>query len=260
MAEEKKICAKFKGWWNSLDKAKVLIWGFVVVIAGLITASIILYMCYFSGGISTEHKRWSEFGDYVAGIAGILNVIAFVVLTVSLHNIERQREENSKKIEIEREESRIRIHARELVLHKIQSQMEILDELYLSFQSYALKRIEEDESKLLASETYERLQPLMVYIGCMKDTKLLPEETKKLLGELHDFLYGASNVFLCYAIDLEEDNEEKMTFPHALMRYHELYRLLVKLEVTLTGDISRVEQEDEDKSWKMREERDNNQN
>lgn len=252
MAEEKKICVKFKGWWNRLDKTKVLIWGFL----GLMVLPFILYMYYFCGGISTEHKRWSEFGDYIAGIAGILNVIAFVVLTVSLHNIERQREENSKKIEAEREESRIRIHARELVLQKIQSQMELFDELYIPFQSYALKGIPKKESKLLASETYERLQPLMVYVGCMKDTKLLPEETKKLLGELHDFLYGASNVFLCYAIDLKEDNGVKMTFSNALIKYHELYRLLAKLEVTLTEDISGVEQEDQ--SWKKREERENN--
>ncbi|MBR0195461.1 MAG: hypothetical protein IJQ32_04405 [Paludibacteraceae bacterium] len=248
MANEKKICAKFKGWWKSLDKAKVLIGVFVVLIAGLISASIILYMCYFCGGISSDHKRWSEFGDYIAGIAGMLNVIAFVVLTVMIHTIENhQKDRNAQS------------HATELVLREIQSQMEILDELYLPFQSYALKRIKEEESKLLASETYERLQPLMVYVGCMKNTKLLPEETKKLLGDLHDFLVKASNVFLCYALDIEEDNGEKMTFTNALMQYHELYRLLVKLEVTLTEDISGVEQE-EDQSWKEREERDNNPN
>lgn len=231
----------------------------LIILAVLLLFFIGLYICYFNGGISTEHRQWSEFGDYIAGVAGILNFIAFVVLTVTLHNIEKQREENSKKIEIEREESRIRIHATELVLRKIQSQMEILDELYLPFQSYTSKRIKVEEAKLLASETYERLQPLMVYVGCMKDTKLLPEKTKILLVELHDFLYKASNVFLCYALDIEEDNGEKMTYANALMQYHELYRLLVKLEVTLTEDISGVAQE-EDLSWKKREERDNNPN
>jgi len=252
MAEEKKICAKFKERWKSLGDTKALILGFVV----LVLLPVIFYMCYFNGGISSEHDRWAEFGDYIAGIAGILNVIAFVVLTVSLHNIERHRKESNKKIELDREDSRIRIHARELVLQKIQSQMEILDELYLPFQSYTSKRIKVEEAKLLASETYERLQPLMVYVGSMKDTKLLPEKTKVLLRELHSFLYKASNVFLCYALDIEEDNGEKMTFSYALMKYHELYRLLVKLEVTLTEDISGVEQEDQ--SWKMREEREKN--
>lgn len=253
MEEEKKICAKFKERWKSLGDTKALILGFVV----LVLLPVIFYMCYFNGGISSEHGRWAEFGDYIAGIAGILNVIAFVVLTVSLHNIERHRKESNKKIELDREDSRIRIHARELVLQKIQLQMEILDELYYPFQSYALKGIEEEEAKLLAGETYERLQPLMVYVGRMKGSELLPEKTKVLLGELHDFLYGASNVFLCYAIDLKEDNGEKMTFSNALMKYHELYRLLVKLEVSLTEDISGVEQE-EDQSWKKREEREKN--
>lgn len=243
MVEKKKICARIKERWNSLDKTKVLIWSFLV----LLVLPLVLYMYYFCGGISAEHKRWSEFGDYIAGIAGVLNVIAFVVLTVMIHKIEKNHKERN-----------IQSHATELVLQKIQLQMEILDELYYPFQSYALKRIDELKSKLLANETYERLQPLMVYVGCMKGTELLPEKTKVLLGELHDFLYGASNVFLCYAIDLKEDNGEKMTFSNALMKYHELYRLLVKLEVTLTEDISGVEQEDQ--SWKMREERDNNQN
>ena len=238
MVEKKKTCARMKERWNSLDKTKVLIWSFLV----LLVLPLVLYMYYFCGGISAEHKRWSEFGDYIAGIAGVLNVIAFVVLTVMIHKIEKNHKERN-----------IQSHATELVLQKIQSQIEILDELYYPFQSYALKGIEEEEAKLLAGETYERLQPLMVYVGCMKGTELLPEKTKVLLWELHDFLYRASNVFLCYAIDLKEDNGEKMTFSNALMKYHELYRLLVKLEVTLTEDISGVEQEDQ--SWKMREER-----
>ena len=185
MAEAKKeICAKIKGWWDSLDKTKVLIW----VFAGLIAASFILYMYYFRGGISSEHKRWSEFGDYIAGIAGILNVIAFVVLTVMIHKIEKNQKERD-----------IRFHATELVLRKIQSQMEILDELYYPFQSYALNGIEEEESKLLASETYERLQPLMVYVGCMKGTKLLPEKTKILLGK-YLFQPVAQLIFIQYHI------------------------------------------------------------
>ena len=234
MAEKKKICARIKERWNSLDKTKVLIWSFLV----LLVLPLVLYMYYFCGGISAEHKRWSEFGDYIAGIAGVLNVIAFVVLTVMIHKIEKNHKERN-----------IQSHATELVLRNVQSQIEILDELYYSFQSYALKGIDEWKSKLLANETYERLQPLMVYVGCMKGTKLLPKETKIILEELHELLSKASNVFLCYALSIDEDNGEKMTFTNALMKYHELYRLLVKLEVTLTEDISGVEQE-EDQSWK----------
>ena len=208
----------------------------LIILAVLLLFFIGLYICYFNGGISTEHRQWSEFGDYIAGVAGILNFIAFVVLTVSLHKIEREREDNSKKIESEREERSIRLHAEELVVNKLQSQLEVYYRQYIAYQQY--------QSKFVARRTFDFLQPLMTYLYYLKSISFLPQPTKDKISEIHEYLFDASDTLYTYAYDIYEKGQLQKIMTAVLKIYSDIYRRLEELEVMMIADIAAVSDEE----------------
>lgn len=57
------------------------------IVAAAILLPLIVYGIVFSGGISTDHGRWADFGSYISGIYGALG---FLGLIYSLHTTRTQ--------------------------------------------------------------------------------------------------------------------------------------------------------------------------
>lgn len=223
MEDVKVTLAKEKEFWDSLGslKAPVIIFWILMLIP------IFLYALYFSGGITSEHQRWSEFGDYFSGIAGMLNVITFVVLTILIHTAERKQAEKST-----------RYHAEEFIIKKIQEQLETLNDLYIPFQHAVIETKDVKESKVYANETFEVLQPFMTYLYYLKNLSFLPKSTIKQIGNFHAYLFDASDILLCYSQDIGRKNGKPVEAKDVLRVYREIYRFLEELDVTMTSDIA----------------------
>lgn len=213
--EEKKDSNMCKLRQKSSFKRVVLI---IVLISLLMCTSIILYLCYFNGGVSMEHNRWGEFGDYLSGISGILNVIAFIGLTVLIHITEKERENFS-----------LQLHAEEVVIKKLQAQIEKFVDLHIMYQ--------QKQSKFVARRTFDFIQPLMTYLFFLKNTKFLPEKTIAVINKTHNYLFEASDTIFMYAydIDIPEGKQKQMT--NVLKVYRDTYRFLEELEVTMVADL-----------------------
>lgn len=205
------------------NKLTILIISVIVFVIISIVFSLCLYSYHFNGGMSTEHNYWGEFGDYISGIAGILNVIAFVVLTISLHFMEQSREVSSK-----------RLHAEEVVAQKIQMVLTKYTDYYIQYQK--------DQSKTIARETFHYLQPLMAYLYYLKESKIIPLKTKQQIKELHEYLFEASESIFNYAYDVVDKKQEPQQMIKVLNDYRQIYQKLNKLEVTMIADISDLSQ------------------
>ena len=73
----------------------------VIQVVGLllVVISIILipYFYIFNGGLSSTHSFWADFGSYLSGVAAILNVIVFTILTLIIHSIDCERQDAKQK-------------------------------------------------------------------------------------------------------------------------------------------------------------------
>lgn len=188
--------------------------GILLMLAG---TAFIMYRIYFNGEITTDHDRWAEFGDYVSGIAGILNVVAFVGLTIVIEISGRERKNQEK-----------RIHAETIVHERVLYEIEQINELYILFL--------ENYDRKVAQKSLEILQPFMSFLYFLKASNFLPEETKKELDNIHKCLFGASDILNTYAYELEEDSKKQVI--EVLKTYRELTRKLSELEVIVLADIA----------------------
>lgn len=218
-----------------LNNGKFNMWIFVCFFGILMLIPFIFYICYFCGGISSVHTHWAEFGDYIAGIAGVLNVCAFVLLTIVIHK--------SQKMQLDKS---TRFHAEEFIIKKIQAQIEILDDLYIPFQKAIIDNKNEEEARSVASETFEVLQPLMTYLYYIKKLDFLPETTRDLVGNIHDYLDQASDQLLCYSLEIENKEGKSVEAKDVLKEFREIYRFLEELDVRMTADIADFEIADDD--------------
>lgn len=74
----------------------------VILVVTLITAGS-LYFWKFHYGLSSETNDWIAFGNYISGIATLLNVLVFVWLTYEINNLdnrERKRDRETQQIMI----------------------------------------------------------------------------------------------------------------------------------------------------------------
>lgn len=201
------------------DISLVLIWIVIFVLMLIMSISLALYCYYFQGGISTDHIQWAEFGDYIAGIAGVLNVIAFVGLTCVIHKTEKEQADRS-----------MRFRAVEFIINKIQSQQKEINALYVQFQK--------KHSKETANETFELLQPLMTYFYYLKHINFLTDSTKYMIDEVHKYFFTASDILYTYALDIYDDKDKQIV--NVLKVYREISQRLGELEVTMLTDIADV--------------------
>ncbi len=161
----------------------------------------------------------SDFGNYIAGIAGLLNVFAFIGLTVIIHINETEQAEKS-----------MQFRAEELIIKKIQSQQEKFNELYLRFLS--------DESENVADETFELLQPLMTYFYYLGHVHFLTKSTQDTIEDIRQYFFTASDYMYTYALGLE-DNKSNLKI-EVFRAYREIYRKLGELEVIMLADVAKV--------------------
>lgn len=161
----------------------------------------------------------SDFGNYIAGIAGLLNVFAFIGLTIIIHINENEQAEKS-----------MQFHAEELIIKKIQSQQEKFNELYLRFLS--------SESEDIASETFEIIQPLMTYFYYLSRVNFLTNSTKDTIEDIRQYLFKASDNIYSYAMGID-DNKRNLKF-EVYRSYREIYRRLGELEVMMLADVAKV--------------------
>jgi hypothetical protein len=210
-----------------MKSKKTLIWlcgiivGILLLMAG---AAFITYRLYFDGGITTDHGRWAEFGDYVSGISGILNVVAFVGLTIIIGIIEKESADRD-----------VCVRAQELMLKKIQSSNDNIYNLYIQFQS--------NPNMDIVQETLEKLQPLMAYFYFLKKVDFLPQVTKNKVSDTHSYLFDASNIFHEYTLNMRNNQNEIFS------TYREIYRRFAELEVTVLTDIAGDYDPNEEKTF-----------
>ena len=203
-----------------MKSKKNIIWlcvsivGILLLLAGI---AFIKYRQYFNGEITSDHGRWAEFGDYVSGIAGLLNVVAFVGLTIVIEIISKERKIQEK-----------RIHAETIVHERVLYEVEQINELYILFQ--------DNYDRKVANKTLEILQPFMSFLYFLKASNFLPQNTKAKLNELHSYLFDASEILNTYAYELEEDHQKQII--DVLKTYRELSRRMSELEVIVLTDIA----------------------
>lgn len=207
----------------------------IIAIVAILSAFLLCYAFFFRGGITAEHTRWADFGDYIAGIAGILNVIAFMGLTIVIHQSEKSQLEKST-----------RFHAEEFIIKKVQAQVEVLDDFYIPFQKAVIHTKDMEEAKSIANDTFESLQPFMTYLFYLKKLDFLSKSTIDLIKKFHDYLNKASDKLLCYALDIENEKRQPIQPKDVLKEYREIYRYLEELEVRMTADIADFKISDDD--------------
>lgn len=198
-----------------IKKLKCLYGAMIVILLLLSGAALIMYRLYFNGDITTDHDRWAEFGDYVSGIAGMLNVVAFVVLTIIIGLVEKESADRD-----------VRARAQELMMKRIQSANEEIYELFMDFQL--------NPNTGTTQETLDKLQPLMAYLYFLKNVEFLPQVTKDKVSDTHSYLFEASNILHEYTLRIRTKDSEVFS------TYGEIYRRFAELEVTVLTDIAGV--------------------
>ena len=210
------------------DISFMILWIAIVILVTAMILAIGVYRYYFNGKVSLEHTHWAEFGSYIAGIAGVLNFVAFLVLTFVIHNVEKKQADRS-----------MRFRAEELAINKMQFQLEIFNNLQLKFQK--------ENPKEVAGETYDRLQPLMAYLSYLKGIELLPTSTREIIEDVHKYLmYEGCEILIRFTNGMEGEDGKMIRSKQVLEVYEELYRSLEKLEVKMIADIAEVTFEDKE--------------
>ena len=210
---------------NGMSKGNKKMWTLVVIFGLLLLSPFVLYMCYFCGGITSDHSRWAQFGDYIAGIASVLNVIAFVVLTIVINSYEKEQSERS-----------VRFHAEELVITKIQMNVNMFGRMYVAYKN--------NNNKDIVHDSFDELQPLMSYFYYLKNMGFLPHSTKDLIGQIHSYFFEASDIMYSYIEDIER-NGNVPSVVDILKVYREIERRLIELEVKMTADIAEISSNEE---------------
>lgn len=205
-----------------------LIWlclAIIVILFILAGTAFIMYRIYFNGEITKDHDRWAEFGDYVSGIAGLLNIVAFVGLTIVIEVLGKERKSQEK-----------RIHAETIIHERVLYEIEQINELYILFQ--------DNYDRKVANKTLEILQPFMSFLYFLKVSDFLPQNTKIKLDEVHKYLFEASDILNTYAYELEDDKQKQRI--EVLRTYRELSRIMSELEVVVLTDIAGAQLEGEE--------------
>ena len=69
----------------------------IVVLVLSVIVSVGLYFYTFHYGLSKQPNDWMAFGNYLSGIAGLLNVIVFVWLTYEINALNNKEKERDRK-------------------------------------------------------------------------------------------------------------------------------------------------------------------
>ena len=83
--------------------------GLFFMLLGFLIFFLFFYACNFSGGLSSEHDKWSQFGDFFNGVISpifaAINICIFWYLTkvIDLNNDKRQEEMLKKEKELQKE-------------------------------------------------------------------------------------------------------------------------------------------------------------
>jgi len=83
--------------------------GLFCLLLGFLIFFFFFYSCHFSGGLSSEHDKWSQFGDFFNGVISpifaAINICIFWYLTkvIDLNNDKRQKEMLKKEKELQKE-------------------------------------------------------------------------------------------------------------------------------------------------------------
>ena len=83
--------------------------GLFYLLLGFLILLFLFYACNFSGGLSSEHDKWSQFGDFFNGVISpifaAINICIFWYLTkvIDLNNDKRQEEMLKKEKELQKE-------------------------------------------------------------------------------------------------------------------------------------------------------------
>ena len=184
---------------------------YIVILGVCILAFLVPYMNCFSGGVSTEHSRW----------ASVLNIVAFVGLTIVIHITEKERGERS-----------LRFRAEELVIKKLQVQQDKFNDLYIKFR--------ETKSKDFAHDAFELIQPMMIYFYYLKGLDFLTNSTKQSIEEVHQYFFRASDILYSYAEDIDFAENKSKEIAIVIKTYNEILRRLGELEVTMIADVTKM--------------------
>lgn len=158
----------------------------------------------------------SNFGNYIAGIAGLLNVFAFIGLTIMIHVNEAEQADKS-----------MQFRAEELIIMKIQSQQEKFNDLHMKFL--------ETKSPEVAQKSFEMLQPLMTYLFYLGRINFLTESIKTKIEDTRQYFFVASNTLISYASGVEDKQLYEV-----FKTYREIYQRLGELEVMMLADVAKV--------------------
>ena len=60
---------------------------YIILICSL-PATLLPYAYIFNGGLSMVSNTWADFGDYLAGVSGMLNVLILSLITLLVHEID----------------------------------------------------------------------------------------------------------------------------------------------------------------------------
>lgn len=191
----------------------------VAILANLLIWFLLFIFMYVYLDSTSEQIKLSVVGNYMAGVAGILNVIAFVGLTIVIHTIQKEQTEKNSQFQAEK-----------LIIHKLQSQQEKFNEQLVAFRK--------DGSKEVAADSFELTQPLLIYFHYLKGLYFLNDWTKEVIEDTRQYLFQASCVFDTYANNSGEKNAKEIT--KVITTHIEINRRLGLLEVSMLTDVAKT--------------------
>lgn len=104
----------------------------IVVVGVILVINFGLYFSVFHNGLSHDQNDWIAFGNYFAGISGILNVIVFVWLTIWINS----SDEKSRERDLQHQETIIKAQLRFEELHWLINQFNKVTEIEISVIHY----------------------------------------------------------------------------------------------------------------------------
>lgn len=138
---------------------------YIILICSL-PATLLPYALTFNGGFSIESSSWADFGDYLDGVSGMLNVLILSLITLIVHEID-----SNNRTKEAREN-----HEKELLNRFLNTYEDIIISLYTLKTEFARTIVSSDHSFFEHNKSFEyyiKLQSLKIFAETyIKDTDI----------------------------------------------------------------------------------------
>jgi hypothetical protein len=188
-----------------------------------ILLALLSYVVIFRGGFSNNSTDWAAFGNYLSGIAGMVNIMIFISITLLIKQIERKNKKEELYIE-QRKEIFIRfLDAYEKMVFELYKLKNYLAKSAFSESGPDIQQIEEFYEKIKTLQTLasfylpsepidfsgflEKYAHLLASLTQNNDVQTRKKAGKDLLQQIDGLIINvnaAINIFLTKTSEINE--------------------------------------------------------